>query len=127
MVHFDLSREVWNRLPNTEFLYDNDNGYKCLIADNDCVFGISDFGFAQFLCNEVYQSSLRGSPLYMAPEMLINRHYDAKVDLWSVGVIAYECLVGKAPYSSASIKQLHEKIRAQAPIEVEQKITFLSG
>ncbi|XP_054285473.1 serine/threonine-protein kinase ULK3 isoform X2 [Macrosteles quadrilineatus] len=81
---------------------------------------VGDFGFAQFLSNEAYHCSLRGSPLYMAPEMLIKRHYDAKVDLWSVGVIAYECLFGRAPYSSASIKQLHAKIAAQAPIEVPE-------
>lgn len=36
-----------------------------------------------------------------------------------MGVIAYECLFGRAPYSSANIKQLHNKIRAQTPIEVE--------
>lgn len=32
---------------------------------------------------------LRGSPLYMAPEMVCRQHYDARVDLWSVGVILY--------------------------------------
>lgn len=35
------------------------------------------------------QSSLRGSPLYMAPEIVCRRQYDARVDLWSVGVILY--------------------------------------
>lgn len=37
-------------------------------------------------------SVLRGSPLYMAPEMVCRRQYDSRVDLWSVGVILYgEC------------------------------------
>lgn len=35
------------------------------------------------------QSVLRGSPLYMAPEMVCQRQYDSRVDLWSVGVILY--------------------------------------
>lgn len=35
------------------------------------------------------QSVLRGSPLYMAPEMVCRRQYDSRVDLWSVGVILY--------------------------------------
>lgn len=35
------------------------------------------------------QSALRGSPLYMAPEMVCRQQYDARVDLWSVGVILY--------------------------------------
>ena len=34
-------------------------------------------------------NNLRGSLLYMAPEMLIRRQYNEKADLWSVGVILY--------------------------------------
>ena len=31
-----------------------------------------------------------GSPLYMAPEIFLSDQYDAKADLWSIGVILYE-------------------------------------
>ncbi|XP_059479674.1 serine/threonine-protein kinase ULK3-like isoform X2 [Neocloeon triangulifer] len=82
------------------------------------VLKMADFGFAQTLKSSDHSSSLRGSPLYMAPEILLSKSYDAKVDLWSVGVILYECLFGKAPYSSASLDQLLEKIKAHAPIEM---------
>jgi serine/threonine-protein kinase ULK3 len=61
----------------------------------------------------------------MAPEILLTKSYDAKVDLWSVGVILYECLFGKAPYSSGSLDELLEKIKAHAPIEVFQYIIFV--
>lgn len=61
---------------------------------------------------------MRGSPLYMAPEILLRHKYDARVDLWSVGVIMYECLFGKAPYSSESFQELAEKIKEGRPIEV---------
>lgn len=50
---------------------------------------VADFGFAQYLRPGDFASSLRGSPLYMAPEMLLSDHYDNKVDLWSVGIIMY--------------------------------------
>ncbi|XP_071453893.1 serine/threonine-protein kinase ULK3 isoform X2 [Hetaerina americana] len=79
---------------------------------------LADFGFAQYLSDEDHQSSLRGSPLYMAPEMLLNTQYDARVDLWSVGVIAYECLFGRAPYSSQNFQELAEKIKSRLKIEV---------
>jgi serine/threonine-protein kinase ULK3 len=86
---------------------------------NVIIFAV-DFGFAQTLHASDHASSLRGSPLYMAPEILLTKSYDAKVDLWSVGVILYECLFGKAPYSSGSLDELLEKIKAHAPIEVFQ-------
>lgn len=34
-------------------------------------------------------NSMRGSPLYMAPEILMKHQYDARVDLWSIGVVLY--------------------------------------
>lgn len=79
---------------------------------------ISDFGFAQYLSNSEHKFAIRGSPLYMAPEMLLRHKYDARVDLWSVGVIMYECLFGKAPYSSSSFQELAERIKDSQPIEV---------
>ena len=39
--------------------------------------------------SEFYISS-SGSPLYMAPEIFLSDQYDAKADLWSIGVILYE-------------------------------------
>jgi serine/threonine-protein kinase ULK/ATG1 len=77
-----------------------------------------DFGLAQYLSAEDQNSALKGSPLYMAPEILLKHEYNAQVDLWSVGVIMYECLFGRAPYSSNDFKELAEKIKLQIPIEV---------
>ncbi|XP_032666992.1 serine/threonine-protein kinase ULK3 isoform X2 [Odontomachus brunneus] len=82
------------------------------------VLKVGDFGFAQYLTNSEHKFAIRGSPLYMAPEMLLKHKYDARVDLWSVGVIMYECLFGKAPYSSSSFQELAEKIKDCRPIEI---------
>ena len=67
----------------------------------------TDFGMAQHLGVDDVGESFRGSPLYMvkndeiyvsqkhsyfcieAPEIMLGEPYDAKVDLWSVGVILY--------------------------------------
>ena len=50
---------------------------------------ITDFGFAQTLLGEKDTPYLIGTPLYMAPEIVCHKHYDARADLWSVGVILY--------------------------------------
>ena len=70
------------------------------------------------MTNHERETSLRGSPLYMAPEILLQKSYDASVDLWSVGVILFECLFGRAPYSSKNLAELVDKIKNAAPIAV---------
>ncbi|XP_031424868.1 serine/threonine-protein kinase ULK3 isoform X1 [Clupea harengus] len=82
------------------------------------VLKLADFGFAQYMSPWDEQSALRGSPLYMAPEMVCRRQYDARVDLWSVGVILYEALFGQPPFASRSYAELEEKIRSDRPIEL---------
>jgi serine/threonine protein kinase len=51
--------------------------------------GVNEYftrSFAQYMASETLQAGIRGSPLYMAPEMLAEgATYDAAVDLWSLG------------------------------------------
>ncbi|XP_065762782.1 serine/threonine-protein kinase ULK3 isoform X1 [Muntiacus reevesi] len=79
---------------------------------------LADFGFAQHMSPRDEKHVLRGSPLYMAPEMVCQRQYDAHVDLWSVGVILYEALFGQPPFASRSFSELEEKIRSNRVIEL---------
>lgn len=94
-------------------------------SDGKYMLKVADFGFAQHMTSEAGRS-VRGSPLYMAPEMICGQ-YDARVDLWSVGVIMYECLFGRAPYSSSTFKELLDKIQRQAPIEIPANSSISSG
>ncbi|XP_061854991.1 serine/threonine-protein kinase ULK3 isoform X2 [Colius striatus] len=80
-----------------------------------------DFGFAQYMSPWDEKHVLRGSPLYMAPEMVCCQQYDARVDLWSVGVILYEALFGRPPFASRSFAELEEKIRSDRAIELPSR------
>lgn len=40
-----------------------------------------------------------GTPLYFSPELLSKQEYDEKVDLWSIGIMTYELVVGKSPFN----------------------------
>lgn len=114
------------------FLHVNDIAHMDLKPQNlllssreNPILKLADFGFAQYLHSEEESQTMRGSPLYMAPEMICSLKYDASVDLWSVGVILYEALFGMAPFASGSFAELEMKIRSSKPITlpVGSKVT----
>lgn len=84
---------------------------------------VADFGFAHCLEEEGKEAGLRGSPLYMAPEMILKKTYDAKADIWSVGVILYEALYGRAPYASPSLEELLVRIKEDRPVSLPAERT----
>ncbi|EDO41399.1 predicted protein [Nematostella vectensis] len=89
-----------------------------LSSRHNPVLKIADFGFAQKLHPNSEASNIRGSPLYMAPEMICCQSYDASVDLWSVGVILYETLFGEPPFKSKTFVELEAKLRSSEPIKL---------
>uniref|UniRef100_A0A8C0JE38 non-specific serine/threonine protein kinase n=1 Tax=Chelonoidis abingdonii TaxID=106734 RepID=A0A8C0JE38_CHEAB len=79
---------------------------------------IADFGFARYLHSNMMAATLCGSPMYMAPEVIMSQHYDAKADLWSIGTVIYQCLVGKPPFQANSpqdLRMFYEKNRNLIP------------
>jgi len=62
-----------------------------------------DFGLSQTLPPNTRSSSFVGSPLYMAPEVLLREEYNPfAADVWSLAIVLIELLTGKTPFSSFS-------------------------
>jgi serine/threonine protein kinase len=81
-------------------------------SEGQFVLKIADFGFAKFTDKETdLAETLCGSPLYMAPEILRYQPYDAKGDLWSLGVIIYEMVTGRPPFTALNHVDLLKKIQ----------------
>ena len=83
---------------------------------------IADFGFARSLPSTSLAETLCGSPLYMAPEILRYEKYDAKADLWSVGTVLYEMVVGRPPFRASNHVELLRRIERG-----EDRIGFPEG
>ena len=61
---------------------------------------ISDFGIARIESVELTQvASLIGTPMYMAPEQFLAQPIDRRVDVYASGVVLYQLLVGRAPFT----------------------------
>jgi serine/threonine protein kinase len=76
---------------------------------------LMDFGIAfDSTLGDITWSGLSasvGTPEYMAPEQVRARHGSERTDLYSLGIILYEMLTGKVPWSGDSKQQiLHEKL-----------------
>ncbi|KAG9158083.1 hypothetical protein Leryth_000237, partial [Lithospermum erythrorhizon] len=71
------------------------------------VVKLCDFGFARAMsANTVVLRSIKGTPLYMAPELVREQPYNHTADLWSLGVILYELFVGQPPFYTNSVYSL---------------------
>ena len=66
---------------------------------------LSDFGFSKIMEEDITQTKL-GTPATMAPEILMNKKYNTKADLWSLGVIIFQLLYKKLPYKAKNEREL---------------------
>lgn len=69
---------------------------------------IGDFGCSIF--THSLRSTVIGSLAYISPEQLKQGSYDEKIDVWSLGVMAYEMMIGKSPYQEDIIKIAQNQI-----------------
>lgn len=74
---------------------------------------IADFGFSKKLkkLDEVI-TTICGTPLYMAPQVVQKQKYSYKADIWSLGVILFELINGKTPFHSRDREEFENKVEA---------------
>ena len=89
-----------------------DNIFIC--ADEPEFAKVLDFGVAKVTNGDLTGSAgsrtqtgmMIGTPYYMSPEQTQAKDVDARADLWGIAVIAYECLVGRRPFTGDSFGEL---------------------
>ena len=72
---------------------------------------LGDFGISKGLKSSRDKAvTMVGTPYYLSPEIIMNKPYDAKSDIWALGVLLYELLTFKMPFNAKSLPLLSIKI-----------------
>lgn len=96
-------------------------------ADGTQLVKVLDFGISKALARDPEDDDLSltrptdvfGSPRYMSPEQLrASCDVDARCDIWALGVVLFELLTGKTPFTGASVAEVHAAVLERQPPRV---------
>ena len=72
---------------------------------------LADYGWSNFNVEGDVRKTFCGTPEYIAPEMLLKKGHDTRVDIWSIGILMFELLSGYSPFVAKSNQELYQNIR----------------
>ncbi|KAF7370637.1 Protein kinase domain-containing protein [Mycena sanguinolenta] len=89
-----------------------DNGMFVFLDENNTV-KLGDFGLSKALSQTSFANTYVGTPYYMSPEVMQEKAYDAKSDIWSLGCLIYELCAWKPPFHDAkTLSELSSAVRS---------------
>lgn len=89
-----------------------------IMVRQDGIVAITDFGVAKqvsMLITDTGAGEVVGTPYYLSPEQAQGQRVDARADLYSLGVLAYEMLTGNKPYHATTTQELL-RLHVEAPV-----------
>ncbi len=87
-------------------------------SSNQLMAKLLDFGALKTQDTSAFTSDsiVMGTPYYMAPEQTFGGHIDHRVDIYTAGVVLYECVTGKKPYDGSNQAEIIDAIAKAKPI-----------
>ncbi|KAI5056387.1 hypothetical protein GOP47_0028205 [Adiantum capillus-veneris] len=89
-----------------------------ILVDQDGTVKLADFGMAKHIKEQGVPLSFKGSPYWMAPEVIMQKNtgYEFAVDIWSLGCTVIEMVTGKPPWSEyEGVAAMFKVTRAEGP------------
>ena len=72
---------------------------------------LTDFGWSNYLNkSDMKRTTMCGTPIYLAPELVNNYGHDHRVDIWCIGVLMFELLTGQPPWIGEDVQTLKYNI-----------------
>ena len=72
---------------------------------------LADYGWSNFNMEGDVRKTFCGTPEYIAPEMLMKKGHDTRVDIWSIGILMFELLAGYSPFVAKTNQELYQNIK----------------
>ncbi|KAK7012243.1 kinase domain-containing protein [Favolaschia claudopus] len=72
-----------------------------VFLDDSNTVKLGDFGLSKALSQATFANTYVGTPYYMSPELMQEKAYDSKSDIWSLGCLIYELCALKPPFHEA--------------------------
>jgi serine/threonine protein kinase len=88
-----------------------------LLVTGDDRVKISDFGIARIEASTLTQTgAMLGTPSFMSPEQFLGSALDGRSDLFSAGVVLYQLLTGKRPFTGSATTVMHQILNHAPPV-----------
>jgi tRNA A-37 threonylcarbamoyl transferase component Bud32 len=122
---------VWRLAAAVQYMHDNQVIHRDLkpgniLFDSAGVPKITDFGLAKLTepgWTQTQSDAVLGTASYMAPEQAVGKTKTVGplADVYALGVILYELLIGAAPFRGATVLETLEQVRTQEPVKLRAK------
>ncbi len=95
---------------------------------DDLVVKVLDFGVARDDKNPItMQGTILGTPTYMPPEQVATGEVDARSDIYSLGIVLYECLCGVVPFEHDNPMRIAAMQVTDDPPPIAKRVPALEG
>ena len=94
-----------------------------VLLDQGMVAKLTDFGWSHYMQGDMKRTTVCGTPVYLAPEIINNQGHDEHVDIWCIGVLLFELMAGYSPWQGNDVQTVKyniSRLKIQWPRDMDR-------